>query len=146
MPETDKTITIGLQYKAVELISLNLTMPDVQPTAEQTFSFTVNLEHKFDIERKFVFVLVNIIINLEGAPDPAGEVLINNVFFVENYEEAVIEENGQPKGIRVPAAEVLNSVSISTARGVLSQQFRGTWLHNAILPILNPRDLQVVSK
>lgn len=31
-----------------------------------------------------------------------------------------------------------NSISISTMRGLMFAQFKGTFLHNAILPIIDP--------
>ena len=33
---------------------------------------------------------------------------------------------------------LLNSIALSTTRGVMFSQFRGTVLHNAILPIIAP--------
>ena len=38
-------------------------------------------------------------------------------------------------------AEILNSISISTTRGVMYAAFRGTFLQHAILPIVDPRQL-----
>jgi len=146
MPDIENTLSLSIQYKAVELLSAKLSMPEAPPVADQKYNFTINLEHKFIKDQKIIFVLVNIIINLEGSEQSSGEVLISNAFFIENYEEVVIEENGEPEGIQVAAADIFNSVSISTARGVLSQQFRGTWLHTAVLPVINPRDLTVVGK
>ena len=32
----------------------------------------------------------------------------------------------------------LNSISISTTRGMMFSAFRGTFLHNAILPLIDP--------
>ena len=37
--------------------------------------------------------------------------------------------------------DVLNSISISTTRGVMFSTFKGTYLHNALLPVVDARQM-----
>jgi len=37
----------------------------------------------------------------------------------------------------------VNSIALSTTRGLLFAQFRGTPLHNTILPLIDPADFSV---
>lgn len=146
MPKKAKPVTINFQFKAVEVISASLSTPKEPLLPIQNFNFNINVEQKFDKINKFILVLINIIIDANGSVPHAGEILISNVFFVENYEEIVIEKDGIITGIDDKIAVMLNSISISTARGVLSQYFKGTWLHNAILPVIDPANMQLVKK
>jgi hypothetical protein len=36
----------------------------------------------------------------------------------------------------------INSISLSTIRGIMYSHFKGTFLHNTILPIVNPVDFK----
>jgi hypothetical protein len=41
---------------------------------------------------------------------------------------------------------LLNTVTIGTARGMMFSEFRGTFLHDAILPVIDPSQLQPKSE
>ena len=59
------------------------------------------------------------------------------IFEVANFDEFVIEGTQQ---VLFPESAVItfNSVTISTVRGLMFSQFKGTHLHSAILPIIDP--------
>jgi hypothetical protein len=44
-----------------------------------------------------------------------------------------------PSGI----IDLLNSVSVSTVRGMMFSAFKGTFLHNAVLPVIDPKTFKV---
>ena len=71
-----------------------------------------------------------------------AEVNINIFYVVENIKNF---ENKKEKKMEFPEdfSIALNSVSISTLRGIMFSQFRGTYLHNAFLPIVNPKSLEL---
>jgi hypothetical protein len=37
----------------------------------------------------------------------------------------------------------MNSISISTIRGIMFSTFKGTYLHNAFLPVIDPKSFNV---
>jgi hypothetical protein len=57
----------------------------------------------------------------------------------------------QPNGHRTPGilpsgfAITLNSITISTARGILFERLRGSKLQEIILPIINPSNFQTLN-
>jgi hypothetical protein len=66
----------------------------------------------------------------------------SNIYEILNFVDVIkISTDGK---LDIPQAliEVLNSISISTTRGVMFSTFKGTFLHNAVLPIIDPRQFQ----
>ncbi len=51
------------------------------------------------------------------------------------------DSNGLTMIIPDSLSEILNSVSISTTRGVMHSTLKGTFLNNAILPIIDTKAL-----
>ncbi|MDD2385737.1 MAG: hypothetical protein PHP52_03030 [Bacteroidales bacterium] len=63
---------------------------------------------------------------------------INCIFKIEdlvNYCDSKTKKVNLPDTI----VTTLNSIAISTCRGVMASHFQGTMLHNAILPLLDPK-------
>jgi hypothetical protein len=65
------------------------------------------------------------------------------MFDIFNFDGVKIESED---AISLPddMLDLLNTVTIGTARGVLYSELRGTYLDHAILPVLDPRAFQRV--
>ena len=46
---------------------------------------------------------------------------------------------GMPQELPTDIIVTINSISISTIRGIMFSTFKGTYLHNAFLPIIDPK-------
>lgn len=132
---------IKFQIRNIELIDLTLKHPRRPVEKETTFSFKINVEQKFIEEQNLVAVTTFIGILEEEDQEPLGSLRTNCIFFVENLNQFLQEDTNS---ILLPDQfnTTLNSISLSTTRGIMFSQFRGTFLHNMILPIVNPADLK----
>jgi hypothetical protein len=131
---------INFQIKAVELLNSSLQLVNTPVVTEMTFNFNIGIEQKIDRAKKLLFVVSHIkITTLQDQTTTLGSASVSCVFAIENFEEIVqFSETHQPK-IDDGIVHILNSISLSTTRGVLSQLFKGTFLHNAVLPIVDPK-------
>jgi hypothetical protein len=64
-------------------------------------------------------------------------------FEIENFEEIFIKTSVNAYNIPNDVMVTLISLSISTLRGIMFDQLRGTYLHNAFLPILDPKEFKL---
>ncbi len=133
-----KKIELTFQIKGVELLEFELTPPLKALKPHTVFHYNVSLEHKVNKENKLVFVTVRVNIMLEDKKTLAGKTGVSCIFSVTNFDEIVKYENDNIK-FSDNIIEILNSISISTARGVMATNFRGTYLHNAVLPLVDPK-------
>lgn len=128
--------------KSIELLDYSITFP-IKPIKEQTsFRFDMNIEHRFKLETKTIFVIVTFNILTQDTDIKLGNAKISCIYNIANLDEFINKgEISIPNDIIV----TLNSISLSTCRGVLFTLFRGTFLHNAILPIVDPKKFTKVS-
>lgn len=132
---------INFQIRSVDLLGHYLSTPKEPNINIQEFSFDINLERKVDHNLKSLVVITNIdITSISDTSQKLGSVSTACVFTIENFNEVIkMDENKLTHTISNEMMDILNSISISSTRGVMSQIFRGTFLHHATLPILDPK-------
>ena len=142
----NKDFTIDLQLKSIELLKGAISLPSVPEVSLNNFNFNISLESKADATNKFLFVIVSVEIRSEDQNHILGSLAVRCIYSVVNFDDVVKIEADGKLDIPQPLVEILNSMSISTARGVMFSTFKGTFLHNAFLPIVDPRSFQQVEQ
>lgn len=126
--------------QAIELLDSAIHYPGDHLSLNK-FQFNIGITSKADDEKKLLFVIVKIDVHNENMHQLLGGITISCVFTLSNFD-AVVRMNaaGQPD---MPdyLVELLHSTALSTARGVMFATFRGTFLHNALLPLVTPGSL-----
>jgi hypothetical protein len=134
--------TADLQLKAIELLNTSINVPAVPNLPLTNFNFNINLESKADGTNKLVFVIVTIDVTSEDQKYLLGSLVISCIYNIVNFDEVIKVDPSGKIDIPQPLIEILNSITISTARGVMFTTFKGTFLHNAFLPIIDPKSFQ----
>jgi hypothetical protein len=64
------------------------------------------------------------------------------IFEVENFNDYLSSENDN--NVKFPDTFIneINSMAISTTRGIMFSEFKGTFLHKAVLPVFQTEQLQ----
>jgi hypothetical protein len=143
MSQTEnKEIAAQFGLKGIELLNGVINTPPIPFAPITNYNFNINLESKVDATSEFIFVIVNIDIKTEDQSLTLGSLSVSCIYHITNFNEVVkltIENRFQ-----IPQAlvELLNAISISTTRGVMFSTFKGTFLHNALLPIVDPSQLK----
>ena len=133
---------IQFQIRNVEILEIELKNPEVKLPKEITFNFNLTIEHKIDPHQKFIMVRVGIkVSNVEDETNILGHILVGCVYAIKNFDEVIKKTSPTEYYIPDDIIDLLNSISISTARGVMTALFKGTSLHRAVLPVVNPKDL-----
>ncbi len=141
MKNTKSEPQITFQLKSIELLDFKLDQP-VQPlSAQTTFHYNINLEQRIDPDKKWVIVVTSVDTIHEDSKACLGSLKASCVFEIANFDDFRSKKTQQ---ISLPdnLAVMLNSISISTIRGVMFSQFKGTFLQNAILPIIDSNSFE----
>lgn len=130
-----------IQFKSIELLNGGLHLPNKPVLSLGNFNFSVSGEFRIDPSQKLIFVIISTEIKTEDNAMTLGSLSISCIFHLVNFDEVI--KNTADGKLEIPPglAVTLNSISLSTFRGVLFSTFRGTYLHNAILPIIDPKSL-----
>lgn len=133
------------QLRAVELHELFLNKPAPGSPPFTNFNFTVNVESNADKDKKLLIALTKVKIKGDSQTSEIGSLTCACIFSVANFEEVIaIRANGQVD-LSPPFANTINSIAISTTRGVMFSELKGTFLHYAFLPVIDVKGLVKVA-
>lgn len=132
---------INFQIKGIELLSCSLTTPE---SARQATSYVYNIkvEHKALSDKKLVFIVVTVDIRPDETAPIVGSISASIYYEIVDFE-AFVKINNNELVIDPALASTLNSISISTVRGIIYSTFKGTYLHNTLLPVFSPQMLEL---
>ena len=139
MPNVEKN-DIKFNIRGIELVQSSITPPQKLDAAIENFVFNVAVTQKIEIASKVIAIFVRVGILIKDVTEEIGNLTTACYFNVENFDDLSKDKEGK---IIVPEliTNALNAISISTTRGVIFSTFKGTFLHNALLPVLDPTKL-----
>ena len=125
---------VGIEILEFAIKSYNKVIPEDTP-----YKYNINIDHRFNISQNIMFVIASI--EIFGGAEEAElcTAKVSCIYNIKNLSDFVKE-----KKVELPEQFIvtINSISLSTIRGVLFTLFRGTHLHNVILPILDPKEFK----
>ncbi|MPM41225.1 hypothetical protein SDC9_87875 [bioreactor metagenome] len=134
---------ISFKIETIELLDYSLSGKDKNIPVEAVFNFDINIEHRFDVQNNRVIAITNFKILVEGIEDVLGSASISCIYNISEMKKYI---DGKDVNLPDEFITTINSLSLSTSRGILFTLFRGTILHNAILPVINPLDFKKEGK
>jgi hypothetical protein len=136
----DISQNINFRLKNIEIAQSSLTAIDYALPDDVIFKFNINIAHLVNIDQNLIVIKPIVAIFLEEEQSVLANLSVNLVFEIEDLASFAIE-----KEVKLPSDIVIamNSISISTLRGIMFSTLKGTYLHNAILPVIDPKSFHV---
>lgn len=144
----ENNTTVHFQIKAVELLGLELNRIKVDNSIQEEFKYTfdINIEQRCVTEKNAVLIITSIGIYSDKEKNKfLGSIITNCVFEVVGLEKFIDKKNKKTLFSDSQTAK-FNSLAISTTRGIMVSEFKGTYLNNAILPIVDMSSLKPQKK
>lgn len=132
---------IEFQLINIEILESEIKTPKETLAKNIIFSFDIAIEQRFNIEQELIFVICDITIFPQDNPEQKlGKYCSSCAFKVNNLSKYISES----KEINFSENFIftINSVALSTTRGLMFSLFKGTFLQSAILPLLDPSQYQ----
>jgi hypothetical protein len=131
---------ISFRLKNIELLQSSLSAIDYAISMDTIFKFNINIEHLVIINENCIAVKPNVEIFTQENNFILGNLSSSLMFEIENLASYVVDEE-----VKLPTDIIvaINSISISTIRGILFSTFKGTYLHNAFLPVIDPKAFNI---
>lgn len=93
-------------------------------------NFSTEIRQEYNVSANNIITTISIVVNADKVS--LGKIALACIYSVENL--AIISDN---ISLKESFSALINQITIATARGVMFGMFRGTVLHNAILPIVD---------
>ena len=129
---------VRFQLRGIELLDFCFHPSRTANSSQMVFNFDIKLEHKTPSDNKLIAVVVTVDIREGNKTDKLGSLMATLVYEVPDINDYIDKITNLPKFPEL-FMTTINSVSISTVRGIMFSQFRGTFLHNAVLPVVDPK-------
>ena len=131
---------VTYRISALELLNLEIKHPKQDQMDLNTFHFDLKLQHRINAEKNLVFVITTINILDKDKTTQVGHMETSCIFHVENFNDYIGEDNQA----RFPDSFIaeINAMAISTTRGIMFSEFKGTFLHKAVLPVFKNEQLR----
>jgi len=132
----------GIKLRGIELLNVSLIRLEHSSKNLSTFLYNVRIVQDIDKNKKLVFIIVHVDIHSVEEKKDVGSISVSHIYELANFEEDVTILDEHNFKMSESLNDILNSISISTTRGVMFSTYKGTFLHNALLPIVNPKHLE----
>lgn len=126
---------IKIRFKSIEILSKTLNLRPQGDFNDEAFHFDLNGQLHLEPSIKTIFSTLHIKIRQFNKNEILGSLSVVSEFIIDNFDE-VIEKIDDKYLIPAELEVLVKTMSTSTARGVLFSEFKGTYLHKAVLPII----------
>lgn len=135
-----KTNKIQYQIIGIDLLDSSITAPPPIPPPAAMGQFELNVKQHFALNHNLVFVNCRV-----AMLDKKKETTYGSLSSSCTFEFPDLQSFFDGKKVNLPAEVVLeiNAIAVNTTRGMLFSLFRGTYLHQAIMPVI---DLNTLSR
>jgi len=127
---------IGFSLKGIEIIDLQLIHPEKAIPEDIIYDFEIDIKHRLNIENDLVFVICNVDVFIEKDLK-LGQLKLNCAFHFSSIKNLLAKD--QKLNLPEDVVVTINSIAISTIRGVMFSEFKGTFLHSAMIPLVDPK-------
>ena len=133
----DNNIAFGL--KGIEIINSVIKAPP-ESREISTFNFDIQFKSIPNLKDNVVNILMDVIVKEKA--DQLGQFSAVFHYEVDDLEKLMTGRERNQVEIPQPLLTTLLGISASTLRGLMFASFKGTFLHNAILPLIDIATLQ----
>jgi len=129
--------TYNFAIVKIEIVGFELLPPPENGIDFDKLIHEVGFDHSLDMEEE-LFSVAPFVRILTPEKQIISRLMIACAFRIPGLKKQLANKQDSNE-IPVQIIEIFASISISTLRGVLYSQLKGTFLHDAILPVVDPK-------
>jgi len=139
--ENLENINFEIKLAGVELLENKMEEVRSPFPKGYTFNYNIKVELKHSIDIKITVAITSVDILSDDSQTKFASIKTACIFQIPNITNYLDETTHQIE-LPVVTNQMLSSIAISTTRGIMFAEFRGTGLHHAFLPIIDPKQLK----
>lgn len=136
---------INFRFASIHVMSKRVEELKIENLGK-SFNFQVTVETKVQPAGKLVIPFIYVKIMFVDNTDSIADFTIACAFYIEEFEKIILPNEEGVYTVPQDFDNLIRPISISTARGVIASDLRGTYLQNAIMPVIFMDQLKPVSK
>ena len=136
---------IKYQIRGIEILSKQINAITAEFLNTEV-SFTLKIEFKVQAETKFVIPVIDVDTFDKESKFIFAKHKIAFFFEIEDFEKNILLNKEHIYNIPDELQAPLQALAVSTTRGLLFMEFKGTYLGNAILPVVDISSLSKIAQ
>lgn len=136
--EQSKSYTYRLQ--GIDIVEKQLFRTEPGPVT--TYNFNVRTQSAIDEIRKLIIVAIEVTVTKVDDTHTIAHFLVALGFEVIDFENILPRDSNNLISVPIELENALKAISISTVRGIIFSELRGTVMHSAIMPIIQMGSLK----
>ena len=131
---------IGIQIKSIDILRTIIDFSAKISEGEGLkFAYDISADCTANLEEKVILSIANIQVRQDGSEHVLGALSAGFLYSITNFDEVIKVD--EQKNVKIPTNIInfVNPLSLSSMRGLMFSAFKGTFLHTAILPIIDPK-------
>ncbi|MEJ7739912.1 MAG: hypothetical protein WKF97_20995 [Chitinophagaceae bacterium] len=137
----EDTPQIEFRFTGIQIISKKMEETPKDFTSV-VFNFDIRIENRIRAESDLVIPFVFVNIRFGDKIEYLASFIIACLFRVSDFKKYIILNENKVYDVPRNLTAIIHPVSISTARGVIFSELRGTYLNNAIMPVVYMKDFK----
>lgn len=129
-------LQFNIKYLGIDILEKKIITPEKLVDGKATFTFNFLVDYKLREEDKVSLVLTEINIRNDNNIDLASFKIIS-IFELPDFNTIVTKSDKGKLSIPMELEIILKSAALSTSRGILYSELKGTYLHYTILPLID---------
>ena len=127
---------IRFQLACIEILEIKLNRPEKALPAPRIYHFETKIKTTMQAEQRRFTLIPSVDVIYDEDESIHATIKVSFAFEIDNFEDFKTDA-----GYNFPDQFITTmiSISISTLRGIMYSQFRGTFLNNTLLPVIDPK-------
>ena len=126
-----------IKFEAIDLISKKIAPRGAQPISPTDYGFNFKVAINASAERKTAVVVTEISIELSTDNSELAKFHTAMYFEFKDFETIFKKIDEERFDIPIELEILMKSVALSTTRGIIYSEVRGTYLDAAVLPLVD---------
>ena len=127
---------IQIKFSAIELIAKSLE-PPIAPIEKENIDFNFLVDIRVSEQQKEALVLTDVTVLKHSDKTKMAFFKLLTSFEIMNFEESFKKVDDHKFEVPLALEILLKSAGLSTIRGVIYSELRGTYLQGAVLPLID---------
>ena len=132
---------VAFSIKGIEIVNSVIKAP-IEIGEISNFNFELKFRTMANPKEGILSVFSDAVIKDLGINSQVGQYSALFHYAVSDLDKVLINTEGNQFEIPQPLVTILLGISVSTLRGLMFEAFKGTFLHDAILPVIDIMALQ----
>ena len=133
--------TNNIQLRGIEILKTSIDYPNIPNFSVKNYNYDIKVDNNVDRVNNVIFCIVSIVIKGDDNKLVLGSIAVSNIFHIPALSKFIPKNIEDKPNIPAELTNLLNSIAVNTTRGVMFNTFKGTFLHNAFLPVVEQIEL-----